>query len=53
MMYPSFATELSTLDKTDAWLNGVGKDAPANLRRYVLEAKDALARALRAQARDK
>ena len=53
MMYPSFATEQSTLDKTDAWLNGVGKDAPANLRRYVLEAKDALARALRAQARDK
>ena len=53
MMYPSFATEQSTLDKTDAWLTGVGKDAPANLRRYVLEAKDSLARALRAQAREK
>ena len=52
LMYPVYATEQSTLDKTDAWLNGAGKDSPVILQRYVLENKDSLARALRAQARD-
>jgi len=52
LMYPVYATDKSTIDKTDAWLNGAGKDSPAILQRYVLENKDSLARALRAQARD-
>ncbi|MEY3434245.1 MAG: hypothetical protein RL057_625, partial [Actinomycetota bacterium] len=42
----------STLDKTNAWLNGVGKDGHPTLRRHVLEAKDSLERALKVRAKD-
>ena len=51
-LYPSYIAKQSTLDKTDAWLIGPGKDSPETLRRLVVEGRDALARALRAQAVD-
>jgi len=53
-LFPSFPPEQdaqSTLDATDAWLTAHEDAAPA-LRRLVLEARDDLARALRAQAYD-
>jgi aminopeptidase N len=53
-LFPSFPPEQeaqSTLDATDAWLAAHEDAAPA-LRRLVLEARDDLARALRAQAYD-
>jgi aminopeptidase N len=52
-LYPSYIAKESTLDKTDAWLSGAGKDAPDTLRRLVSEGRDGLARALRVQAIDK
>ncbi|MFF4251742.1 aminopeptidase N [Streptomyces sp. NPDC001663] len=47
--YPPQQEAQSTLDATDAWLAAHEDAAPA-LRRLVLEARDDLARALRAQA---
>ena len=52
-MYPIAVTTQATLDKSYAWLKGEGKNAPAMLQRYVNEAAEGLARALRAQERDK
>jgi aminopeptidase N len=52
MMYPMFIITEETLTKSNDWLNGIGKDAPAALRRYVVEAGDNLARALRVQSKD-
>ncbi len=52
LLYPSYVISQSTLDKTNAWLNGVGKDGHPTLRRHVLEAKDSLERALRVRAKD-
>ncbi|MFJ6082683.1 aminopeptidase N [Streptomyces sp. NPDC092369] len=46
--YPTAEDSQSTLDATDAWLAAHEEAAPA-LRRLVLEARDDLARALRAQ----
>jgi len=40
------------LKKVEGWLAGTGKDAPNGLRRIVSEQRDALVRALKAQARD-
>ncbi|MFF4355809.1 aminopeptidase N [Streptomyces sp. NPDC001604] len=51
-LFPSYPTEQgaqATLDAADAWLAAHEDAAPA-LRRLVLEARDDLARALRAQA---
>jgi aminopeptidase N len=53
LLYPRYVISQSTLDKTDAWLNGVGANAPEALRRFVLEGRDALSRSLRIQVRDK
>ncbi|MFF8829615.1 aminopeptidase N [Streptomyces sp. NPDC015131] len=50
-LFPSLRDEPSTLEATDAWLAAHESAAPA-LRRLVLEARDDLARALRAQACD-
>ncbi|MGA5097960.1 aminopeptidase N [Streptomyces lavendulocolor] len=50
-LFPSLQDDPSTLEATDAWLAAHESAAPA-LRRLVLEARDDLARALRAQARD-
>ena len=53
LLYPSYVVSNETLEKTDKWLNSVGKDAHPTLRRHVLEAKDSLERALRVQAVDR
>ncbi|GAA2457333.1 aminopeptidase N [Streptomyces glaucus] len=50
-LFPSLQASRETLDATDAWLSAHEQAAPA-LRRLVLEARDDLARALRAQACD-
>ncbi|MFF3211113.1 aminopeptidase N [Streptomyces sp. NPDC002886] len=50
-LYPSLQDSQATLDATDAWLDAHADAAPA-LRRLVLESRDDLARALRAQACD-
>ncbi|WP_284579008.1 aminopeptidase N [Streptomyces sp. 2P-4] len=50
-MYPALQDDAATLEATDAWLSAHGDAAPA-LRRLVLESRDDLARALRAQACD-
>ncbi|WP_329564202.1 aminopeptidase N [Kitasatospora sp. NBC_01266] len=50
--FPRLQTDQATLDATDAWLAGHPQAAPA-LRRLVLECRDELARALRAQAADR
>ncbi|MBV9869319.1 MAG: aminopeptidase N [Frankiaceae bacterium] len=49
-LYPYAATSQGTIDRTDSYLRHE-QPGPA-LRRMLLEARDALARALRAQARD-
>ncbi|MFD9471507.1 aminopeptidase N [Streptomyces goshikiensis] len=50
-LYPALQDDAATLAATDAWLSSHAQAAPA-LRRLVLEARDDLARALRAQACD-
>ena len=51
-LYPSWIISQSTLDKTNAWLNGVGSDAPAVLRKLVKESQDGIIRALKVQGLD-
>ncbi len=48
--FPRFLTTQSTLAKTNQWLEGVGGDAPAGLRRMILEARDSISRAIKAQS---
>ena len=50
--FPAYQVSDDVLAKCETWLNGVGKDAPAALRRFVSENRDALARALNAQRVD-
>ena len=52
LCYPTYITDKQTLEKTINWLETTGKDSPAGLRRLVSESRDALARALKAQAKD-
>ena len=52
MLYPTFQISPATLELTEGWLSGKGKDAPAALRRIVSEQRDSLVRALNAQKRD-
>ncbi len=51
-LYPSLQTEQATLDRTDAFLAELGTEAPS-LRRLVLESRDGIVRALKAQAADR
>ena len=51
-MYPSWVVSDLTVEKTNAWLNGAGKDAPAVLRKLVKESQDCLIRALKVQKLD-
>ena len=51
-LFPRYVISEETLHKTDSWLNGVGKETPAVLRRLVAEGRDTLARELRIQKRD-
>jgi aminopeptidase N len=50
-LFPTLLAEQSTVDTADQWLAS-HRDAVPALRRLVLEARDGVARALRAQARD-
>ncbi len=51
-LYPSLLTEQATLDATDAFLAGLDPES-SSLRRLVLESRDGVERALRAQAADR
>jgi aminopeptidase N len=51
--YPTWIVKQSTVDITNAWLDGAGKDSPAVLRKLVKESQDGLIRALKVQALDK
>jgi aminopeptidase N len=51
-LYPSLLASEELLDRTDKWLEEE-RAAPPALRRLVLESRDGVARALRAQARDR
>ena len=51
--YPSWVVKQSTVDATNAWLDGAGKDSPAVLRKLVKESQDGLIRALKVQVLDK
>jgi aminopeptidase N len=51
--YPTWIVKQSTVDLTNAWLAGAGKDSPAVLRKLVRESQDGLIRALKVQALDK
>ena len=50
-LFPTLLAEQATVDAADAWLQAHQDAAPA-LRRLVVESRDGVARALRAQARD-
>jgi aminopeptidase N len=50
-LYPILLVDQSTLDRTDAYLRTAQPVPP--LRRLVTESRDNLARALRAQERDR
>ncbi|WP_411733548.1 aminopeptidase N [Paeniglutamicibacter sp.] len=50
-LYPAAQTTPETLAKTDAFLGTLGDESPA-LRRLVIESRDAVVRALAAQAAD-
>ena len=52
MLYPIYIISAETLAKTENWLATVGKEAPNGLRRTMSENRDAMARALYAQAKD-
>jgi aminopeptidase N len=52
MGFPNYQVSDTTMVKVEKWLTGAGKDAPNGLRRIVSEQRDALARALKAQAQD-
>ena len=51
-LYPTLLATPETLARTDAWLAAAGDDLPA-LRRLILESRDGVARALRAQECDR
>jgi aminopeptidase N len=52
LAFPSYQVSDQTMKKVEGWLTGAGKDAPNALRRIVSEQRDALVRALKAQAKD-
>jgi aminopeptidase N len=51
--YPSWVIKQSTVDLTNTWLEGAGKDSPAVLRKLVKESQDGVIRALKVQVLDK
>ncbi|WP_326600824.1 hypothetical protein [Streptomyces sp. NBC_01803] len=50
-LFPTLQADWATLNATDAWIAS-HEDRPPALRRLVLESRDDLASALRAQERD-
>jgi aminopeptidase N len=51
--YPSWVVKQSTVELTNAWLAGTGKDSPTVLRKLVKESQDGLIRALKVQELDR
>jgi aminopeptidase N len=52
LAFPSYQVSDGAMKRVEGWLSGAGKDAPNGLRRIISEQRDALARALKAQAKD-
>ena len=50
--FPTFQVSQETLAKAEQWLAGPGASAPSGLRRAISEQRDAMTRALKAQAKD-
>jgi aminopeptidase N len=48
-LYPSWVVSQATIEKTATWLDSTGKEAPAVLRKLVVDARDGLVRALKVQ----
>jgi aminopeptidase N len=53
LLFPTWVITPETLAKAEHWLNVTGKDASHALRRAITEGRDAMARAIKAQAADK
>ncbi len=53
LLFPSWVISDATVAKAQHWLDVTGKGASHALRRTVLESRDAMVRALKAQAADK
>jgi aminopeptidase N len=52
LLFPSWVISDATVAKAQHWLDVTGKDASHALRRTILESRDAMVRALTAQAAD-
>jgi aminopeptidase N len=52
LLFPSWVISDATVANAQHWLDVTGKDASHALRRTILESRDAMARALKAQAAD-
>jgi aminopeptidase N len=52
LLFPSWVISEATVKKAQHWLDVTGKDASHALRRTILESRDAMVRALKAQAAD-
>ena len=48
-LYPTWVVSQHTIDKTSTWLDSTGKEAPAVLRKLVVDAQDGLVRSLKVQ----
>jgi aminopeptidase N len=53
LLFPSWVISDATVAKAQHWLDVTGKEASHALRRTILESRDAMVRALKAQAADK
>ena len=53
LCFPALQITQAVVDKTNNWLTNEGKDAAAGLKRLLGESRDAMVRALAAQAKDK
>ena len=51
-LYPTWVVSQKTIDQTEKWLSTTGKEAPAVLRKLVVDASDVLIRALKVQSAD-
>jgi aminopeptidase N len=52
LLFPSWVISDATVNKAQHWLDVTGKEASHALRRTILESRDAMVRALKAQAAD-
>ena len=52
LLFPSWVISEATVKKAQHWLDVTGKEAAHSLRRTILESRDAMVRALKAQAAD-